>query len=126
MGILDSMTKVAAGLGTAKSIHQNIAYFQQAAQQATQGSPASKQTLNRLTFQIPSSGQVNEWILSHGLAPPHSQMQVFSQYRKEGEGYALKDGTWYVNLYFTKPGKYELTALWNEKIRSEPLFIVIS
>ena len=104
--MMKGLEKVSQVLGHTQNIHSTSKYFVNEAKNVKMKNPY-RAGLD-FTFEGPTAAKVNEPVVFYGTAPA-GMVKVFSANKSERKLYA-KNGKYYVSLFFSRPGTYDMYA----------------
>ena len=120
MGIVNGIVDTANLLGSAVAIHSSIKYFSNQAPKSND----YPHTYPVITLEAEkTAARLYEHVLFRGTTTIPGIVYIYSADVKEAQTYPMK-GKFFVTLYFTKPGVYEIYAkIYNHE--SNSIFITI-
>lgn len=118
--MIKQLEAISRALGNAQTLHGSSKYFYNEAKNTKIKNPYG--TSLTFTFEGPATAKVNEPVIFHGTAPA-GLIRVFSSTMQERKLYA-KNGEYYLALYFSKPGIYDMYAI-SQAIESKHLSVKV-
>ncbi len=105
MGVIDTLKNLADGANSIKQIHDTGKYFHD-----TYILPIEKQKHNvvPLSLDVPPQVKVNQSVTISGTGT--GMISLYSGNHLERELYPDKSGKWYIRLFFSVAGTYEMRA----------------
>lgn len=102
MGIVDAIKNVSDSVDAVRKTHDNVKYFAD-----TYGKKEKKKI--PVTIHAPATTEVNKTVSITGTGT--GMVSLYSGQHLERELYPDKEGEWYIRLFFSVPGTYDLTAV---------------
>ncbi len=119
MGILRTIAEMGMAAQGAVNIHESAKHFTQSVK-----IPVDKETDKiEVTLSMPAEVQLNTPVLFTGTAP-RGYVEIYSYDVKEKQVDVGKDHTFAGMLYFSKPGVYELYAMYLGIVKSNDVKVI--
>ena len=122
MGILTKIHEIGLASSGLRTIHETGKYFKKSVANTTGENSVIYDVEH--SFKGPTKAVVNQAVMFYGTAP-YGYVNVYSGGKKEKTAVVIS-GKYYCNLYFSKPGTYEMYSIWLEKYKSDIIMVEVS